>query len=159
MSERTAFAVVNKSGKVVEYTSRIPYQYGQVFYKGNIYQLKNPQPGVKSKYIIVLGTGYPVTNKKAITKSPRKTSLTVTRKTIIPTPKTKTFSEIIGEEGTSLFKTIVDINADESLETKEDVDYNIDMLQESIDEGYMEPYEEKQYYKLIDYLKDFRLEL
>ena len=70
--ERTSFAVVNKSGKVVEYTSRIPYQYGQVFYKGNIYQLKKSLPDMKAKYIIVLGTGYPVSNKKAIMKGPRK---------------------------------------------------------------------------------------
>ena len=77
MSERTAFAVINKSGKVVEYTSRIPYQYGQVFYKGDIYQLKNPLPGMKAKKIIVLGTGYPVSNKKAIMKSPRKSKIIV----------------------------------------------------------------------------------
>ena len=74
MSEVTAFAVVSKSGKVIEYTSRIPYQYGQVFYKGNIYQLKNPLPGMKAKRIIMLGTGYPVSNKKAIMKSPRNSS-------------------------------------------------------------------------------------
>lgn len=147
MSERTAFVVVNKRGKVVEYTSRIPYQYGQVFYKGDIYQLKNPLPGMKAKRIIMLGTGYPASHKKAIMKSPRKSSIKVK----------PTFTSIMGEEATNLFQEIVDENADEVLNSKEDVDYNIEILSESIDEGWMEDYERARNEELIQYLEEFKI--
>ena len=150
MSERTAFAVVNKRGKVVEYTSRIPYQYGQVFYKGDIYQLKNPLPGMKAKRIIMLGTGYPASHKKAIMKSPRKVSKPKVKPTIY-----LSLEDAVSKEAANLYQTLTDSDSN-YIKTPSDVDYEIGTFQASIDEQWMEPYEQEQTYLMIDYLEDYK---
>ena len=70
--------------------------------------------------------------------------------------KKPSFSSIMGEEAANLFQQLVDENPNEVLQTIEDVDYHIETFQESVDEGWMQPYEEERTLDMIDYLQDFK---
>lgn len=70
MTKKITLSVINENGKVIKRITRILRQNNEIFYKGYLYKLRDYRVSGKRRKIIVLGTGYLVSNKKATIKSP-----------------------------------------------------------------------------------------